>query len=354
MKKNYSLSLGTVICAILIAPPVVRADLITGGSSSIAKDNGPDGTRKRYNVTTSFTATYQTFCSWLISGMQNQFSGVNFTFAGYGNIGGLFSQVPSTDFALTQYQPWVDYNTDNKNPLVPPNGFTYPRGVSDQDSGGVNMVLTYTPRANSSDPNTVNFIQAYIDNVNNTGFTSGTIDNLQDSTPFYNNKGLHGTGTSQSVATYTNTVGSGMNAQGTSAWIADTPYKCASFIPTATGGAPPGANLNCTGGDNGALTSDELVFQTFLESTQTIFYNPNDADPYSRTNNGGQAQTWDVLYGGVQWGFTYTNALPGNPQPVVPPEPSPSPEPASVLLVGGVLVVGVLGRRRRRLVVQAR
>jgi hypothetical protein len=342
------------MCAILAAPHVLPADPITGGMTNIAKDNGPDANRKRYNVTTSFTASYQTFCSWLINGMQSQFSGVNFTFAGYGNIGGLFSQVPSTDFALTQYQPWVDYSTNGTNPLMPPNGFPYSRGVSDQDSGGLNMVLTYTPRANSSDPNIVNFVQAYVDNVNNTGFSSGSIDNLQDSTPFYNNIGLHGTDSSQSVATYTNTVGSGMNAQGSSAWIADTPYKCASFIPTATGGAPPGANLNCTGGQDGTLTSDELVFQTFLESTQTLYYNANDADAYSRTNNGGQAQTWDVLYGGVQWGFTYTNALPGNAQPVAPPEPSPTPEPASVLLVGSVLVAGVWGVGRRRLLVFGR
>src|SRR5581483_2804740 len=106
VRRNCSLRFGSVICAILCAPYGLRADLITGGSNSMAKDNGPDGTRQRYNVATNFTASYQTFCSWLIYGMQSQFSGVNFTFAGYGNIGNLFSPVPSTAFALTQYQPW--------------------------------------------------------------------------------------------------------------------------------------------------------------------------------------------------------------------------------------------------------
>ncbi len=348
MNKSCVLRFVALISASLIAPLALRADLIAGGAGATATDGGPANGRDDANVATTFNSTYQTFCSWLIYGMQNQFPGVNFTFAGSGNIGGLFAQVPASDFLFTQYRAWVDTNTNSTNPLIPPNGFAYSRGVSDQDSGGANAVLKYTPRANSSDPTIVNFIQAYVDNVNNTGFSSGMIDNLGDTTPFYNNVGLHGTGTSQSIAMYSNSVGSGMNVQGTSAWIADTPYKCESFIPTAQGNAPPGANTDCTGGTDDTLTSDVLTFQTFLESTQTIYYNPDAATPYSLTNNGGQAQTWDVLYSGVQWGFSYTNADPPNAQPVVPAEPSAAPEPASILLVVAAAAGLFLRARRRR------
>jgi hypothetical protein len=347
MKKTL-LPRFAAICAVLLSSHAMRADLIAGGAGSTVSDNGPAGGRDDFNTATTFNATYQTYCSWLINGMQAQFSDVNFTFAGYGNIGGLFSQVPSTDFSLlvpglpdgntpNQYRPWVDTSI----PVFNPTGFSDTRPVSNQDAGGANIVLTYTPGAN--DPTTVNFIQAYSDNINNTGPTSGRIDNLGDSTPFYNNIGIHGTGTTQSVTTYANTPGKGMDAKGSSAWIMDVPYKCESFIPTAEGKVPPGSNANCTGGpappNDEVLTSDVLMFQTFIESTQTIYYNAGLENAYSRTDNGGVAQTWDVLYGGVQWGFSYSNS-----DPV-----SPAPEPSSVLLVAtafaAVLVTFV--RRQR-------
>ncbi len=348
MKKTCLLRFATAICTILLASHAMRADLITGGTGSTVSDNGPAGGRDDFNTATTFDATYQTYCSWLITGMQNQFSGVNFTFSGFGNIGGLFSQAPSSNFSLlvpglpngtttNQYRPWVDTSI----PVTNPTGFSDTRPVSNQDSGGANVVLTYTPRPNTGDPTTVNFIQAYVDNINNTGFTSGRIDNLGDSTPLYNNIGIHGTGTTQLFTKYTNTPGQGMNAQGSSAWLVDIPYKCESFIPTPEGNVPPGANANCTGGaappNDEVLTSDVLNFQSFVESTQTIYYNAGLDNPYSLTNNGGVAQTWDVLYGGVQWGFSYSNS-----DPV-----SPTPEPSSVLLVATALAAVVATHFRR-------
>ena len=347
MNKSYLLRFSVVFWAILMAPHAVRGALITGGVSQTASDNGPNGSRDDANVSTTMTATYQTFCSWLIYGMQNQFPSVNFTFAGYGNIGGLFSQVPSNDFAFTQYTPWVDTDPG----ATAPTGFISSRPVTNQDAGGVDAVLTYTPRPDSNDPTTVNFVQAYVDDINNTGFTSGTIDNLGDSTPFYNNLGIHGTDMTQLFTPVTNAPGQGLNAQGSSAWMLDIPYKCESFIPTSTGLPPPGANANCTGGpgppNDEVLTSSVVSFQTFIESTQTIFYNAALDTPYSLTNNGGTAQTWDVLYGGVLWGFSYTNADPPNQQPVVPAPSSPVPEPSTILLMGTALAAWLCRPRSR-------
>jgi hypothetical protein len=85
-------------------------------------------------------------------------------------IGDLFSQVPSSDFTVSQYNPWVDNNNSNTNNVVNPTGFSDFRGVTNQDAGGAEILLTYTPRANSSDPTTVNFVHAYVDDINNTGF----------------------------------------------------------------------------------------------------------------------------------------------------------------------------------------
>jgi hypothetical protein len=240
--------------------------------------------------------------------------------------------VPASDFTLlvpgvadSQYKPWV--NTSTK--VINPTGFGDARPVTNQDAGGANFVLTYTPRPNTSDPTVVNFLQAYQDNINNAGFSAGRIDNLGDSTPFYSNVGIHGTGTTQLFTKYDNLPGQGLNALGSTAWMVDIPYKCESFIPTLEGNAPPGAKLDCTGGpappDDEVLISDVLMFQTFLESTRTIYYNQALDDAYSITDNGGVPQTWDVLYGGVQWGFAYTNSDP------VPPS---VPEPSNIWLVG--------------------
>jgi len=317
----------------LIVPHALEAAGITGGVGSTVTDGGPNGNRDDTNTATTFDVSYQTFCTWLITGMQNQFPKVNFTFAGSGsNIGNLFAQVPAGDFTLlvpgvadSQYKPWV--NTSTK--VINPTGFGDSRPVTNQDAGGANFVLTYTPRPGTSDPTIVNFVQAYQDNINNAGFAAGRIDNLGDPTPFYSNVGIHGTGETQLLTKYANIPGQGMNAQGSTAWIVDIPYKCESFIPTLEGNPPPGAKLDCTGGpappDDEVLTSDVLMFQTFIESTRTIYYNEALEDPYSLTDNGGAPQTWDVLYGGVQWGFTYTNSDP------VPPS---VPEPSSIWLIG--------------------
>ncbi len=171
------------------------------------------GTRDDSNVTTSMTATYQTYCSWLLYGMQSQFAGVNVTFAGYGNIGGLFSQVPATDFNFLQYTPWVDTDPGAKEPT----GFFDSRPVANQDAGGVDATLIYTPRPNSSDPTTVNFIQTFVVNFNNTGFTTSGIDNLANFDPFYNNKGVHGHGTTAAFHPGHQCAGQGPESEGSSA-----------------------------------------------------------------------------------------------------------------------------------------
>ena len=346
MNKRRLLQISVVVWATLMTPHAVQATMITGGTSSTDADKGPAGGRDDSNVATSMTATYQAFCSWLLNGMQAQFAGVNVTFAGHGNIGDLFSPVPASDFKFTQYNAWVDTDPGAKEPT----GFFDSRPVSNQDAGGVDAVLVYTPRPSTKDPTTVNFIQTFIANFNNTGFTTGGIDNLADSTPFYNNKGVHGTDSTQLFTRVTNEPGKGLNALGSTAWIADVPYVCESWVPTPLLFVPRGSNPDCTGGppppNDEILTSAVEAFQTFVESTQTIYYNNTLSTPYSLTNNGGVPQTWDVLYGGVQWGFSYTNSDPPNPQPVVPGPPSPAPEPSTIVLMGTALAAWFCHPRR--------
>ncbi len=69
----------------------------------------------------------------------------------------------------------------------------------------------------------------------------------------------------------------------------------------------------------GGVFTRTVTFQAFIESDQMI--------------NG---KNYDVLYGGVQWGYTVTSAL------------VPAPEPGTLTLLSGMAVILSVGHFWRR------
>jgi hypothetical protein len=184
----------------------------------------------------------------------------------------------------------------------------------------------------------VNFVQAYVQNTNgnNPGYLTGpgTIDSARG-TPFYNVGNLFPNSPPGIAGNGGTRVNGTLTASPTSpAWLVDIPYRCESFSPIPGNPSANGAQANSTGGVDDSLLSQSQIFQTFVESNQTVFYNSALVDPYSRTNNGGVPQTWDVLYGGVQWGYNYSNV--------------DVPEPCSLPLLGTALGAGLYFYRRRQ------
>jgi hypothetical protein len=184
-----------------------------------------------------------------------------------------------------------------------PDGGLYNRGVTNQDAGGANIVVSYTP-LNAGDPDKVNFVQAFIESDNGGAFSTGTID-ASGGSPYYNNRGLSGTGNSLGTGTIPFQVN-----KNTRAWLLDVPYDCEN-------GQAGVSNADCTGGVDDSLTSQTLYFQTFIEQDKVI----------NGTN-------YQVLFGGVQWGYSLSMVE--------------TPEPSSMLLMGSVLAAVALWSYRRR------
>ena len=92
--------------------------------------------------------------------------------------------------------------------------------------------------------------------------------------------------------------------------MVDIPYDCEN-------GQAGVSNADCTGGKDDSLTSQTLYFQSFIEQDKVI---------------GGK--NYQVLYGGVQWGYSLTMV--------------DTPEPSSLLLAGAAMVAAGLCYRRRQ------
>jgi hypothetical protein len=296
MRKGSLLQLGVI--AIGIAPFTMWGALIGGTTAGkTVVGGGPDDV----DTSTTINVTYQSYCPWIVAGAA-AFPAFNFVFAGQG----VASNIPNIDpgdFSIGQYNPWVVNNNGTTNNITGPDGGNYNRGVTNQDAGGANIVISYTP-LNAGDPTNVNFVQAFVQNTNGAGFTSGTIDRGSSPTPYYNGTGISGTGTTERVGTIPLTTNST-----TAAWLVDIPYRCENGNDTAG---------DCTGGADDTLLSQVQYFQSFIEQDKVI----------SGTN-------YQVLYGGVQWGYSLTMVE--------------APEPSSMLLAGlGLLAAGLCRRRVRR------
>ena len=253
------------------------------------------------NTSTIDAASYQTYCNWILQGLTaagyTAANGYNFAFAGSGVASGI-ANIPASDLVVSSYNAWVVTN----DPFNDPNGTARSRPVTDQEAGGADFILTYTPRQNSNDPTSVNFLQAYLQNVNAAGFGDGILDNggwsqADGGSPYYN--GLQPNGRRGISGTLANNV----------AWMLDIPYTCESGADSAA---------DCSGGTDDAWTSEAVKFQAFVAGATPV-------------NIGGTNYT--ILYGGEQWGYTYTS--------------SDVPEPALGAL-GGVLMLAVAAIRKRQ------
>lgn len=265
-------------------PLEARAGSINGTTAGSSVSMNIDGYK---DTVTTISMQYFTSCYFITNGITaGGFGGYNFVFAGQGVASGI-ANISASDFTIAQYAPWVVNNNSTTNNITGPDSANYNRDLTNQNAGGANIVISYTPGA--GDPTKVNFLQAFIQNTNNAGFTTGTIDNGTAAGPYYNETGVAGTGTTNRTGTIPLTA-----SNTTPAWLVDIPYRT-----------------------NPTVTSQVQYFQTFIESNVTI---------------GGT--TYAVLYGGVQWGYTFNSTK------------LPEPSSFALGLVGfaGVLVIA-RGRR---------
>ena len=279
-----------------LTPPVVTAAPVNGttnGQTVISVVGDDTITVKTINI------DYFTSCYFITQGVSNgMFGAYNFVFAGQGAASGIPNIDPS-DFTVSQYAPWVGNNNSAMNGVIAPNTTNYNRGLTNQEAGGANILISYKPQ-NASDPTNINFLQAYIININNTGFASGQIDNGGMGGPFYNENGVSGTGTTNRAGTIPF-----MTSSTVPGWLLDIPYT------PEFGYSKPGAD--------DTITNEVVTFQTFISSEQNI----------NGTN-------YNVLYGGIQWGYSFDSI-------------DVIPEPTSLaLFASGGFVSAVLARGLRR------
>lgn len=306
VKPSRKLVIG-VLLALSLVPASAHAVAITGGAG---KSTGPANGIDDANRASTITAFSVRYCPWIVND-EGRFPDYNFVFAGRGPVGQNFRPINPSDFSISQYNPWGVNNNATTNFITLPynaqladGSTTVDRGVTGQDAGGANIVISYTPR--NGDPMAVNFLQAFVQKTNTGQFTMGTIDNNGQANPYYNQVFGGGAGAAISLLTLNATANN-------PAWIEDIPFRC------ENGPIPPGASPNCQQGADETLTSQIQYFQTFIEEDRQW-----------------RGQNYEVLFGGVQWGYTYDATE------------LPNPEPSTLVLLGSGLV-GLGGVLRKRM-----
>ena len=250
-----------------------------GSTVSAPPENKHPTSRDDKNVATTTDIKFLT-TSDMVTQAAKAFPAFNFVFAGAASgVGSKFTPISASDFTISQYAPWVVNSTDAKSP----GGTVYNRGVVDQDAGGANIVISYQPTA--GDPLSVNFVQAFTTDFNGKGASTGTMDNgSAGAVPYYNKTGAAGTDSNDNatvplVATLT-----------TPAWMLDTPFLCESgFSPGGTG-CPATTPAN-----DETFTSYVDSFNMFIEADMPF------TDPDTKVT-----KTYNVLFGGLSWGFSWT------------------------------------------------
>ncbi len=280
-------SQGSVRAASINAPNAYFATQSKSGTVTLAG--------KTYKVTvTTIPLTYYAYCPWIANGMVAKNMGnalfpndQNVAWAGTG-VASAFAPVSASDFTISSYQPWA---VNNNVAVSLPDGSKLPSGEMNIDGGGAYFIESYQPT--NGDPTSVNFVQGTIATFNGAYVTppgvapgatpsGGMIDanpNLSPLSPFYNVSGAAGTGTTYrggdpndngSITAGTSPLVTQVNPA-VPAWMGDAP----ALLPT-----------------QGSVYTYTQSFQAFIESTQTI-----------------QGTKYDVMYGGVQWGYTVTSVL---------------------------------------------
>ena len=319
------LTLGSAL-VINVAQGTVRAGNINAVNAYFSTQS-TSGTAtvagKKYKVTvTTIPLTYYTYCPWIANGMvakngRNPLfpNDQNVAWAGSG-VASALSPVSASDFTVTNYTPWA---VNNNTAVTLPDGSKLPSGEMNVDGGGAYIVESYQPT--NGDPTSVNFVQGTIATLNGNYVTppgvapgatpsGGMIDanpNLTPLSPFYNVSGAAGTGTTYRGGEPND---NGSITAGTSPLVTQVNPK----VPAWMGDAPA---LLPTQGSTYTYTQ---TFQAFIESTQMI-----------------SGTKYDVMYGGVQWGYTVTSVL----------IPAPEPGTFTLAILGGVGVIILLRKSPR-------
>jgi hypothetical protein len=283
MPKTYLLLLVVFEFAIASAPVPMLAQIGGNTSGSTVSGYGIDDLNTSSTINASYlnpasSPILDPFNNTTILNQLSSFPGT-WVFAGTGDAMNI-PAIPASDFNLVVYHPWVVNNNPFQNEIIGPDGGNWNRGVYNQDAGGADFLLQYTPHL-PSDPTEINFIQGftYDQKAGGQKFHGAQLDNKGSTTsPFYNGNYM---------GTFVNNKNDRSSPllipAGGSAYLLDIPYKCEN-----------GGGANCTNGQSNEeyLTFHTQLFQTWVEAATKI--------PGHGTEN--------VLYGGVQWGYTYTNS----------------------------------------------
>jgi hypothetical protein len=236
----------------------------------------------------------------------------NLVFAGAPGVGMNFMPIAPTDFNIEVYAPWVVNSNGSTNNLKSPSGkVDHNRDVTNQDAGGVNILFTYTPIRGTNDPTTINFLQAFSLTTNG-GQPLVYVDNgsVTSTNPYYNSN--EATDNSSSTGNNDRSSTPLRIAENSNAWMLDVPYVCESGSTDSGAGCP-----ETTAQTDETITRRVARFDVFVEANQTL-----------------RGQNYQVLYGGFEWGYTFTA--------------TDTPEPSTwVMLTLGFVGLGFVGHRRR-------
>lgn len=271
-----------------------------------------------------YPAQFYTFCPWVALAQQgSDFAPWTFTFAGNGNA---IPNIPQADLTVNIYSAWAAIN----DPVTDLSGTQRARPMNNNatraDAGGADWELTYVPNAtgaNPLDPTNISFLQvARFRTCDSTDDLTCTwsnytyvFDNGGDTTtPFYvQSGGIGGNG-------ITNGVGGSTVTNANAQWMFDIPYlTCENSGTPQSAGIGIGASANCRGGTDGSVLASDVQFQVFVAT---------------------RAANAVTLYGGLQWGYLYTN--------------TDAPEPSSLALAGAgmaflaIQIVRTRASRRQR------
>jgi hypothetical protein len=290
----------------------------SGGTASANPANPHPMNRDDRDVTTTIAIRSLTTSSIITEAARNfklitQSTALdNLVFAGAPGVGRNFTPIDPSDFFIDAYSPWVVNSNNTTNNLKSPSGMVnHNRGVTDQDAGGVNILFTYTPNPGADDPTTINFLQGFSRSENG-GAALVYVDNgsVTSTNPYYNSN--EATDDSSSTDDSDRSSAPLTIPAESDAWMLDIPYVCES-----------GNNGTGQGCPETTPQTDETI--TRLVDTFDVFV---EAD---RTYRG---QTYQVLFGGFEWGFTFTA--------------TDVPEPSTWAMLGlGFLGLGALALRRR-------
>ena len=229
----------------------------------------------------------------------------NFVFAGDMNtVGKNFTPIDPSDFNIEVYQPWVVDSAAVKSP----GGTTFNRNVAGQDAGGENIIIDYTPDANAEppDPTSINFLQAFSATLNTNKPIIAMDNGSAGAVPYYNKTGAAGTDSNDKATVP-------LDASSAKAWMLDTPFLCESGFSPGGSGCPATTPKN-----DETFTRYVDTFDMFVEADQ-IF----------------DGKSYQVLYGGIQWGFTLTM--------------TDVPEPTTwIMMLAGFAGLGWVAHRRSK------